>query len=150
MSDPLLKDAIGTIDGVNDTFDTPVAYQSGTLWAFLNGQLIEAGDDDGPVEQGGTQVKMGKPPKTGDKLAFWFHTGPPTPGAFFTPPTALSALVLTPKGRVAKVLSPTPLSVETPTEATDLKPDPLAAIHLRPTPRSAKDLRPKPVSAEEI
>jgi len=66
--DELVEDAIGVINGFNTSYATPTPYQSGTLRAFLNGQLIAATDDDGPTETGADTFSMGLPPRTGDRL----------------------------------------------------------------------------------
>jgi len=46
IGDEHLEEPTGVVDGANDTFYTSVAYQSGTLRLFFNGQLVRATDDD--------------------------------------------------------------------------------------------------------
>lgn len=150
MSDAQLEEATGTIDGVNVDFTTSVAYYPGTLFAYLNGQLLRQDDDDGPVELGGVNVRMRKAPIADDTLHFWYRTEPPTPGAFLAPPKAYHALNLVPEPRSANDLRPDPQSAEAPTAGGDERPRSIAALDLRPDPFSTDNLRPKPISAEEI
>jgi hypothetical protein len=149
MSDATLEEATGTIDGANVDFTTSVAYFPGTLFAYLNGQLLRQDDDDGPIEIGGVNVRMRKAPLTDDTLHFWFRTEPPTPGAFFAPPKAYHALDLRPDPRSASNLRPDPHSVEAPTAGGDV-PRSVSADDLRPEPFETINLRPKPISAEEV
>jgi hypothetical protein len=97
MSEPILAPAIGTIDGANTDFTTPSAYFPGTLFAYKNGLLIRAIDDDGPIEQGANMVRMKEAPLTGDTLHFYYDTQPPIGGGFFGPPTIEEILELIPE-----------------------------------------------------
>jgi hypothetical protein len=150
MSDSQLEEATGTIDGVNVDFTTAVAYYPGTLFAYLNGLLVEQDGDDGPIEMGGVNVRMRTAPSVNDTLHFWYRTEAPTPGAFLAPPRAYHALNLVPEPRSASNLRPDPHSVEVPTAGGDEVPRSVSAIDLRPEPFSTDNLRPKPISAEEI
>jgi hypothetical protein len=146
MSDPVLAEAIGTIDGVNDTFTTPVAYYPGTLWAYVNGVLVEQDGDEGPVELGGVSVRMREPPRTGDTLHFYFQTSAPTGAGFSEPPTAYDAIDLVPIAAAAIDLLPDGSS-----EGEDLGYVPGGyAFDLVPEGVSADDLVPIPLSAEEV
>jgi len=50
LGDEVIEVPIGDINGVNVTFYTSVAYQSGTLREWMNGILIRSSDDDGFTE----------------------------------------------------------------------------------------------------
>lgn len=149
MSDAVLEVATGVIDGVNVDFTTSVAYFPGTLHAYLNGLLVERDGDEGPIEIGGVDVRMRLAPQINDTLHFWYRTGPPTPGAYVSPPKAYHAINLVPDPRSATSLAPAPHSAEASSTA-DLVPRATSATELVPEPHSSVDLRPKPISAEEI
>jgi hypothetical protein len=150
MSDAEQELAIGTIDGNNVDFQTSVAYFPGTLFAYLNGQLLGQDDDDGPIELGGVNVRMRRAPISDDTLHFWYRTEAPTPGAFVKPPSAYQAIDLVPEPRSANDLKPDPQSVEVEGDASEYTPRAYSASELVPEPFSSDDLRPKPISAEEI
>jgi len=151
MSDPLVNEAIGVIDGANVDFQTAVAYQPGTVWLFFNGQLIPRENDDGGlIELGGVDVRLKRAPVVGDRIHFWFHTGPPTPGAFSQPPLALMAINLIPSPRVALALVPVPRDAQGEGVATDYVPRPAGLVPLAPDPEVGIELSPSPVSAEEV
>jgi hypothetical protein len=151
MSDPVVSEAVGTIDGVNVDFQTTVAYQAGTVWLFLNGQLIPRDNDDGGlVEQGGVDVRLLEAPRVGDRVHFWFHTGPPTPGAFNRPPRALAAYDLRPEPTVALDLRPGARDATEEGAASDYAPRGSAALELTPDPLAGLDLVPTPKSSEVI
>ncbi len=57
----------GAIDGVNATYTTSVAYQSGTLFVWLNGQLLAASESEW-TETGASTFDMSAPPRIGDRL----------------------------------------------------------------------------------
>jgi hypothetical protein len=48
--DEHLEIPAGLINGSNTTFFTSVAYQSGTIRGYHNGQLIRGDNDDGIIE----------------------------------------------------------------------------------------------------
>lgn len=151
MSDPVVCSAVGIIDGANQDFETTVAYYPGTVFAFLNGLLVQQTGDEGPVEQGGRAVRMRRPPHAEDTLHFWFQTGPPTPGAFLSPPSVLSAIDLVPEPRWAADLVPDAVQAIDLTPAADLgTPHPYVALDLSPKAAGSLDLVPKPVSSEEV
>lgn len=151
MSDPVTAEAIGVIDGANVDFNTPVAYYPGTLFVFLNGQLLPQDDElQGPIELGGTSFRLPVPPVTDDRLHVWFHTGPPTPGAFFKPPRILMAIDLSPKGTMALNLVPHPDGVEADIDSGESVPRAYQAVDLSPKATEAKNLVPRPLSAEEV
>lgn len=150
MSDPILERLTGaTIDGVNTDFETSVAYYPGTLRVYLNGQLIGEADDDGPIELGGRDFRLGLPPIVGDTLDAWYRTEAPTPGAFIRPPRPAKAVNLTPDPQAAVDLRPSPHATEVPGDIV-LRPRPSKAVELAPEGLTAVDLRPKPVRAEEV
>jgi hypothetical protein len=149
MSEPVLAEAIGTIDGVNRDFNAPSAYWPGTLFAYLNGVLIRSVDVNGPIEKGGTDVEMKEAPLTGDTLHFYYQSQPPVDGGFIQPPTMLSALQLVPVMRGSVDLRPRMVSSEE--EVTeDEPPEMLSAKNLKPEMRGSVDLRPRMISAEEV
>ena len=151
MSDPIIAPAIGTIDGANVDFQVPVAYTPGTVWLFLNGQLIPRENDEGTVvELGGVDVRLIQPPESGDRVHFWFRTGSPTPGAFSRPPVALKALELRPEPGVALDLAPVPTEATSGIVASAMTPTALTALDLEPEPDVGIELVPKPVRAEEV
>lgn len=151
MSDPVLIEAVGAVDGVNVDFETTVAYQAGTVWLFLNGQLVPRVDDDGGlVELGGLDVRLKEAPRAGDRVHFWFHTGPPTPGAFPYPPRAVAAYDLRPEPTVALDLRPEGRDAAEEGAAADYVPRASAALQLAPDPFVGLDLRPAPKSSEVI
>ena len=151
MSDAIICEAIGAIDGVNDEFDTTVAYTPGTVFCYLNGQLLPRTDGLAPLtEQGGTRVKLGDPPKTNDRLHFWFQTGTPTPGNFPRPPLALRAIELRPRPVRGLDLAPRPVDVSGGVSTAPLTPGALVAIELTPAPEASIVLTPSPVGAEEV
>ena len=149
MSDPVLSEAIGTVDGVNVDFQTTVAYFPGTLWFFLNGQLIPRVDDDGGlVELGGVDVRLKEAPRAGDRVHFWFQTGPSTPGAFNQPPRAVAAYDLRPEPTVALDLRPDGRDATEEDGAAEYVPRGSAALELTPDPLAGLDLVPTPKSSE--
>lgn len=151
MSDPVTAKAVGTIDGANVDFNTPVAYYPGTLFVFLNGMLIPRDDARSrPIELGGTAFKLPTPPVPGDFVYVWFQTGPPTPGAFFKPPRILQAIDLAPRATMALELVPHADGIEGGDEIEENVPRVYQAIDLVPQATEAKNLVPKPLSAEEV
>lgn|SRR4030042_5584135 len=115
MSDSILAEAVGIIDGVNVDFDTTAPYVVGSVYAFLNGVLVQQSGDEGPIEMGGTAVRMRVAPKLRDTLHFVFQTGLPTPspGAFLPPPRPISSTILAPTKPVSsKILVPKPYTAE--------------------------------------
>lgn len=50
VGDERLEVPTGLINGSNTTFFTSVAYQSGTLRGYHNGQLVRNDNDDGIIE----------------------------------------------------------------------------------------------------
>ena len=149
MSEPVLAEAIGTIDGVNVDFNTPSAYYAGSLFAYKNGLLIRKVDDDGPIELGGSAVRMKEAPRTEDTLHFYYQEGAPTQGALVQPPTMLSALQLVPAMRGNIDLRPRMISSDEQTDEQD-PPEMLSAKNLKPAMRGNVDLRPRMISAEEV
>ena len=148
MTEPVLAEAIGVIDGINVDFNTPVAYQPGTLFAYLNGVLVQQSGTEGPIEMGGTDVRMREAPRIDDTLHFYFDTSPPTPGAFLQPPEMLSTLHLVPEISGSINLRPKQISAEEEDTSGDV-PAMSSAQELVPEPTGAVNLRPKMISAEE-
>jgi len=146
--DPQLDEAVGTIDGANDIFETLDAYIAGSVHAYINGLLTQRGDpNDGLTELGGKQVRLHYIPRPGDTVHLYYYTGQATPSPFPLPPTAVASIVLEPQGAAAIDLVPIPDSAEGPVEAGS--PDGLA-INLEPVGVAAIDLVPIPLSAEEV
>ena len=69
MAPPIEENASGTVDGINDTFDTSAAYRPTTLKAFLNGIFNLP-----VVETGGTSFTVTPPPQAGDTIAVYYFT----------------------------------------------------------------------------
>jgi hypothetical protein len=149
MSEPVLAEAIGTIDGVNKDFNTPSAYWVGTLFAYLNGVLIRKADENGPVEIGGTDVLIKIAPKTDDTLHFYYQTGPPVGGAILGPPDMLQAIELLPEIYAAIDLHPDIIDSQNQTPV-DNTPQMIGNANLVPEIDSALDLRPEIIRAEEV
>lgn len=72
MANPVIKQAIGTVDGINTTFQTQVPYQTGSVRAFVNGLVRVQGDEDGWTEGGGSTIELTEAPKTGDRVSFYY------------------------------------------------------------------------------
>ena len=66
---------VGIVDGSNMVFETTEKYGNGTLNVILNGQVKDAGMDDGCVELGGKRFKMKKPPVSGDIIGACYVVG---------------------------------------------------------------------------
>lgn len=147
MSEPVLAEAIGTIDGVNVDFTTPSAYFAGTVFAYKNGLLIRAIDDDGPIELGTNQVRMKEAPRTGDTLHFYYDTQPPVGGGFYGPPDIYQALELMPENYTI-LLAPDVFDAinESPTENV---PENYSNVELKPETITV-ELVPDIISAEEV
>ena len=131
MSDPILAEAIGPIDGSNVDFNTPVAYIPGSLFAYLNGILVQQSGTEGPIELLGTSVRMREAPRVGDTLHFYFDTSLQIPGAFVVPPAMMSGLNLAPEIRASINLHPQQISATDET-STGVEPDMMSATELTP------------------
>lgn len=148
MSDPVLAEASGTIDGVNVDFTTPSAYHPGTLWVYLNGLLVQRDGDEGPVELGGNAFRLREAPFPGDTVHAYYQEKGPTPAPFPEPPRAYQALDLVPIA--AGALDLAPIAGDAIPEAGTSTPAALGAIDLKPEGVAALDLVPVPLSAEEV
>lgn len=148
MSDPVLAEAAGVIDGANRAFTSPSAYVAGTLWVYLNGLLVEQDGVEGPVELGGNRFELREAPRTGDTVHVYYQEHGPTPSPFPTPPRAYATLNLIPIPATAFDLVPLPDDAEPPAETAS--PDPLRAFDMKPEGVAAIDLVPVPLSAEEV
>lgn len=147
MSEPILAEAIGVIDGVNKDFTTPSAYFAGTVFAYKNGLLIRAIDDDGPIEQGTNQVQMKEAPRTGDTLHFYYDTQPPVHGGFYGPPDIYQALELMPENYTI-LLAPQILDA-VDQDAVENVPENYSNVELKPETITV-ELVPEIVSADEV
>ena len=146
--DPQLDEAIGTIDGVNDVFETPEAYIPGSVHVYINGLLTQRSDPtDGLTELGGKEVRLHYTPRVGDTVHLYYYTGPATGHPFPIPPKAVATIVLEPIPAAAIDLVPAPDHAEGPAETES--PSGLA-INLEPTGVAAIDLVPIPLSSEEV
>jgi len=152
MSEPILAEAIGTIDGVNVDFNTPSAYWPGTLFAYINGTLVREIDDDGPIEMGGTDVRMKLAPEVGDTLHFYYQEEAPTfhgfDGPVPIPPTMLSADELVPE--MTGAMSYIPRMISSEDISAESTPEMIEAKELKPKMCSSRNLRPRMISAEEV
>lgn len=149
MSDPVLAEAIGVIDGVNVDYTTPSVYYPGSLWIYVNGLLVEQDGVEGVDELGGNAFRLREPLRTGDTLHVYYQESGSTGVAFPTPPLAYQALDLVPIPAAAIDLAPVGDSAEDLSLQTD-SPAAYQAIDLRPTAVRAIDLIPTPLSAEEV
>lgn len=147
MSEPVLAEAIGVIDGINVDFQTPSPYYPGTLFSYLNGLLQRQSDEDGPQEMGANAVRMRRAPRPTDTLHFYYDTQPPIGGGFYEPPTLMRAIQLVPITLSVVDLRPRLSGAEDP--AAPELPLMTAGINLAPTTHSALDLKPRMLSAEE-
>lgn len=55
-------------DGVRVEFQTAVAYRSGSITLWFNGQLVQKDADNGFAELGGNTIQMFEAPLVGDCL----------------------------------------------------------------------------------
>jgi len=149
LSDPILCEAAGSIDGVNTDFTTFSPYYPGSLWAYLDGQLIRKSDDDGPIELGGNSVRMKRAPLTNSRVHFYYQERGSTAVAFPVAPELYMALVLEPVAGSAVNLLPRAVIGEN-LDVAGSTPEPVRAINLIPMPAHALDLVPRPLSAEEV
>jgi hypothetical protein len=147
MSDPVLAEAIGPIDGANVDFTTVSAYQPGTLWLYINGVLVERDGTEGVIELGGNAFRLKEPVFPGDTLHTYYQETGPTPAPFPAPPKAYQAIDLVPRGTAAIDL--VPIGDSEDTSATTATPIGGGALDLRPE-GCALDLVPTPLSAEEV
>jgi hypothetical protein len=152
MSEPVIARAIGDVDGSRTDFETPSVYVAGTLWAFLDGQLIHKDDDDGPIELGENRVRMKKAPRLTSRLVFWYHEQPVRNISYPTPPEFLVAFELVPFVAVSTNLEPLAYSAEDSTViAEEIIPDDFyAVLDLSPRRRAALDLVPIPYTNEVL
>lgn len=148
MSDPVLAEAIGPIDGVNVDYTTPSAYFPGTLWVYVNGVLVEQDGDEGAIELGGNAFRLREALHPGDTLHAYYQEKGPTPAPFPTPPKAYQAINLVPIAAAA--LDLVPLGESEDESVSTATPGALEAIDLRPEGVRALDLVPTPLSAEEV
>ena len=149
MSNPVLCEAIGTVDGANVDFQAVSPYYPGSLWAYLDGQLIRKTDDDGPIELGGASVRMKRAPRTGSTLHFYYQEAGSTTVPFPVSPALYMAMVLEPLSGIPVNLRPIPGDGES-LETSESTPEPVRATNLAPMATSAFNLVPTPLSAEEV
>jgi hypothetical protein len=102
MSDQIVENAIGTIDGSNTDFTTSVEYVPTTVRIIYNGMMLDYSDPvDGVTELGTNSVRTNFTPLIGDTIQFWYHTTAGTSlfGSYNPPePYAAIDLVPTPYG----------------------------------------------------
>lgn len=149
MSDPVLAEAIGAIDGVNVDYTTPTVYSPGTLWVYINGLLVEQDGVEGVDELGGNAFRLREALRTGDTLHVYYQESASTGAPFPAPPKAYQAIDLLPIPASALDLTPLGNSAEDQTLQTD-SPTAYQAIDLHPEGVRAIDLIPTPLSAEEV
>lgn len=147
MSEPVLTEAIGVIDGSNVDFTTPSPYYPGTLFSYLNGLLQRQSDEDGPIEMGDNRVRMRIAPRSTDTLHFYYDTEPPIGGGYYIPPTFMRCIELKPICISVLDLHPLMNGAENPIPENE--PIMTASINLSPALESAIDLKPRMISAEE-
>lgn len=149
MSDSILEVPTGDIDGVNDYYETSVAYTPGTLWVFRDGQLIQDTDEDGWTELGGKSFRVKRLYYPGDRIAVWYSTGAPIAGVYWKPPIGYLSTNLHPTAHQIIHLKPIGDGADEQSDARDSAPTGYS-IHLRPRPTAVLHLRPTPSGVEEI
>lgn len=149
MSDPVLAEATGIIDGVNVDYTTPSPYFPGSLWVYINGVLVQQDGDEGPIELGGNAFQLREALRTGDTLHVYYQESGSTGAPFPAPPKAYQAIDLVPIAASATNLVPLGDDADDLTLETDT-PSPIQAFDLKPEGVRALDLIPTPLSAEEV
>jgi len=149
MSNPVLAEAIGTIDGVNLDFTTPSAYYSGTVFMYLNGVLVRPADNDGIIELGGNEIRHKEAPKVGDTVHYYYQEGAPTGGSIQGPPDTMQAFELLPEiyGTIHLIPNVIDAVDQTP---EDSNPQMIGNEHLSPEIAAVIDLIPDILSVEEV
>ena len=69
---PIIRPAIGVVNGVNQDYRTPSPYVPGSVVMFLNGLARKQAADDGWTEEGYDRVRMKQAPKTGDHVEVYY------------------------------------------------------------------------------
>ena len=69
---PIIRPAIGVVNGVNVGFRTPSPYVPGSVVVFLNGFSRVQSADDGWTEEGYDKFKMKEAPRTGDVVEAYY------------------------------------------------------------------------------
>jgi hypothetical protein len=149
LRDPNLEEAVGTIDGVNDVFETLEAYHPGSVHVYINGLLTQRDSpEDGLTEMGGKQVRLHYVPRPGDTVHFYYFTGPPSPSPYPYPPEHVAAILLEPEhaGNIELV----PCAEGAEEQGVTDSPQSAGTVHLVPEGVAAEDLVPVPLSAEEV
>jgi len=149
MSDPVLAEAIGTIDGSNVDFTTPSAYFAGTVFMYLNGVLTRPYDDDGIIELGGNAIRHKQAPELGDTVHYYYQESASTGGSIQGPPDIMQAFELLPEIYGTIHLIPNVIDAVDQT-LEESSPQMIGNEHLSPEMASAIDLRPEILTVEEV
>lgn len=149
MSNPVLAEAIGTVDGVNLDFTTPSAYYSGTVFMYLNGVLVRPANNDGIIELGGNSIRHKEAPKVGDTVHYYYQESAPTGGSIQGPPDTMQAFELLPEiyGTIHLIPNVIDAVDQTP---EDSNPQMIGNEHLSPVIADVIDLVPHILSVEEV
>lgn len=147
MTTPRLVEAVGAIDDVNTEFTTASPYYAGSVFAYYNGVLIRAADDDGFFELGGNLIQMKRAPHVDDTLHFYYSETAPVGGAFYGPPDWVEIIHLLPEMYLPVILQPDMVEAIDETAENSI-PENLSAINLEPQVVTI-ELRPEIISAEE-
>ena len=67
-----LEMATGTVNGFNQTFNTSLTYEPGSLRVWEDGVLLKGELDDGFDETGAKEFQMKIAPKVGSKLQVFY------------------------------------------------------------------------------
>lgn len=69
---PIIRPAIGIVNGVNRDFRTPSPYVPGSVVVYLNGFSKVQTNDDGWDEQGYDKVRLKEAPAVGDTVQLYY------------------------------------------------------------------------------
>ena len=69
---PIIRPAIGVVNGTNVDFRTPSPYVPGSVVVFLNGVSRVQSADDGWTEEGYDRFKMKEAPRMGDVVEAYY------------------------------------------------------------------------------
>jgi len=153
MGDPKITPAIGTINGVNKIFQTPIQYIPGTVWAYLDGVIVDRDDSvDGLIENSDRlTIEMRTAPRENSSLMFWFNTTVVVFPGLGKPPRLLSSINIAPDGLSVENITPDGYNAErTDSDPTTQTPWGMRAINDTPQSNKVLNLVPKPINAEEI
>jgi hypothetical protein len=112
MTTAVIEEIAGPFNGVTTDFTLLHSYYPGTLYAYLNGQLLSNTPDDGCIEISPNIMSMRVAPEAGDTLHAFYHVERPIGGGFMPPPLMTKLIELVPIMIRATDLRPVMLSAE--------------------------------------